>query len=136
MSWRDALRPIRMERVAIAAPVDSLPEVLAEVADAGAVELATPPDASAETVAKAAVVRDGVAALAGWMPAEAVAELSKRLAPRAAPPSRSPGRGGSRRRPCSGRGACAAPCPRSSPRTGRCRTPTSTPRRSRRARTS
>ncbi|WP_066948147.1 V-type ATPase 116kDa subunit family protein [Microtetraspora fusca] len=81
MSWRDALRPVRMERVAIAAPVDSLSEVLAQVADAGAVEFATPPDASPEAVTKEAAVRDGVAALAGWMPAEAVPELSKRLAP-------------------------------------------------------
>ncbi|MFG1749174.1 V-type ATPase 116kDa subunit family protein [Streptosporangium sandarakinum] len=81
VGWREALRPVRMERVAIVAPVESLDEVLAQVADAGAVELSTPPDASPRVVAGAAVVREGVAALAGWTPAGVVGDLSARVAP-------------------------------------------------------
>ncbi|WP_204285007.1 V-type ATPase 116kDa subunit family protein [Microbispora amethystogenes] len=79
-AWRDALRPVRMERVAIVAPSRVLTNVLRRVGDAGLVELSTPADASLETVARAAVVRDEVAALAGWMPAPTVPELAGRLA--------------------------------------------------------
>ncbi|MBB2744053.1 UNVERIFIED_ORG: V/A-type H+-transporting ATPase subunit I [Microbispora rosea subsp. rosea] len=81
MTWRAALRPVLMERVAIVAPAPALADVLTLVGEAGAVELATPPDASVETVSRAAVVRGGVAALAGWTPATLVAGLSARLAP-------------------------------------------------------
>ncbi|MEV7011404.1 V-type ATPase 116kDa subunit family protein [Streptosporangium sp. NPDC051022] len=81
MTWRDSLWPVCMERVAIAAPADSLDEVMALVADAGTVEFATPPDAPLETVSREAVVRDGVAALAGWTPAASISELSARVAP-------------------------------------------------------
>ncbi|MFF5211099.1 V-type ATPase 116kDa subunit family protein [Streptosporangium sp. NPDC000396] len=81
MTWRDALQPVRMERIAIVAPEDSLNKVLTLVADAGVVEFSTPPDASLEVVSKTAVVRDGVAALAGWMPAMSIPELSDRVAP-------------------------------------------------------
>ncbi|WP_182876006.1 V-type ATPase 116kDa subunit family protein [Microbispora sp. H10670] len=78
-AWRDALRPVRMERVAIVAPSRVLTNVLRRVGTAGTVELSTPADASLDTVAQAAVVRDEVAALAGWMPAPAVPELAGRL---------------------------------------------------------
>ncbi|WP_036330750.1 V-type ATPase 116kDa subunit family protein [Microbispora sp. ATCC PTA-5024] len=80
-TWREALRPVRMERVAIVAPARSAAGVLALVGEAGAVELSTAPDAPLEAVSESAVVRDDVAALAGWMPAAQVAELSARLAP-------------------------------------------------------
>ncbi|WP_327048760.1 hypothetical protein OG320_13260 [Microbispora sp. NBC_01189] len=79
-AWRDAMRPVRMERVAIVAPSRVLTNVLRRVGDAGLVELSTPADASLETVARTAVVRDEVAALAGWMPAPAMPELAGRLA--------------------------------------------------------
>ncbi|GAA3248061.1 V-type ATPase 116kDa subunit family protein [Nonomuraea helvata] len=81
MTWREALWPVRMERVAIVAPARSLDEVLRIVADAGIVELSTPPDAPLQAVSKTAVVRSEVAALAGWMPARVVPELSGQVAP-------------------------------------------------------
>ncbi|GIH96320.1 hypothetical protein Psi01_69500 [Planobispora siamensis] len=68
-----------MERIAIAAPEESLREVLALVADAGCVELNGPGDL--DQYAAGAIVKDGVAALAGWAPAPAVAALAGRLAP-------------------------------------------------------
>lgn len=80
MTWREALQPVRMERVAIAAPSGSLEEVLRLVGEAGVVELSMPPDASLEAVSRTAVVRGEVAALAGWMPARVIPELSCRLA--------------------------------------------------------
>ncbi|MFD8530002.1 V-type ATPase 116kDa subunit family protein [Streptosporangium canum] len=79
MTWRDALQPVRMERIAVVAREDSLGTVLTLVADAGVVEFSTPPDASLEAVSETATIRDGVAALAGWMPATSVSELSGRL---------------------------------------------------------
>jgi V/A-type H+/Na+-transporting ATPase subunit I len=74
MPWGERLRPVRMERVAVVAPVETLHELLVRVADAGAVELdaAATPTAAIDTVQDAAVVRDSVAALAGWAPADAV----------------------------------------------------------------
>jgi V/A-type H+-transporting ATPase subunit I len=70
-----------MERVAVVAPVEALPEVLARVADAGAVELdeATTPAAGVREVGEGALVREGVAALAGWAPADALPGLAERL---------------------------------------------------------
>jgi V/A-type H+-transporting ATPase subunit I len=81
MAWAERLRPVRMERVAVVAPVETLPEVLARVADAGTVELdeAATPEAGVREVGQAAVVRESVAALAGWAPADAVAGLAERL---------------------------------------------------------
>jgi V/A-type H+-transporting ATPase subunit I len=81
MAWAERLRPVRMERVAVVAPVETLPEVLARVADAGTVELdeATTPAAAVREVGEAALVREGVAALAGWAPADAVPGLDERL---------------------------------------------------------
>ncbi|GAA0855509.1 V-type ATPase 116kDa subunit family protein [Streptosporangium amethystogenes subsp. fukuiense] len=81
MNWREALRPVRMERVAIVAPARSLDDVLRIVGQAGVVELSTPPDAPLPTVSKTAVVRGEVAALVGWTPAKVVSELSGRVAP-------------------------------------------------------
>ncbi|MBP2704530.1 hypothetical protein JOL79_11965 [Microbispora sp. RL4-1S] len=80
-TWRAALRPVRMQRVAIVAPARSTATVFTEMGEAGMVELAAPADASLETVTTSAVVRDDVAAIAGWTPAALVAELSARLAP-------------------------------------------------------
>ncbi|MET7339362.1 V-type ATPase 116kDa subunit family protein [Nonomuraea sp. NPDC005650] len=81
MSWREALRPVRMERVAIVAPACSLDDVLRIVGEAGVVELATPSDAQLQAVSKSAVVRGEVAALVGWMPAKVVSELAGQVAP-------------------------------------------------------
>ncbi|GGO62426.1 V-type ATPase 116kDa subunit family protein [Nonomuraea cavernae] len=81
MSWREALRPVRMERVAIVAPARSLDDVLRIVGAAGVVELSTPPDAQLREVSKSAVVRGEVAALAGWTPAKVVPELAGQVAP-------------------------------------------------------
>ncbi len=80
-TWRDALHPIRMERIAIVAPKRHVDEVLALVAASGTVELSTPADALPEVVRKTIVVRDDVAAFAGWMPATSVSTLSADLAP-------------------------------------------------------
>jgi V/A-type H+/Na+-transporting ATPase subunit I len=101
MSWLDAVAPARMRRVAIVAPEDALPSVLAQVADAGLVEIgsasgeppagqaqpaqappaqAVPGPAQLNGYVAAAMRRSGAAALAGWMPASDVAALSARLA--------------------------------------------------------
>jgi V/A-type H+-transporting ATPase subunit I len=104
-SWRDTLRPVRMERIALVAPAETLRDVLVRVADAGVVELdgaAAAPDPEAalslkprpgtgrrdlragetqlEEHSRQAVVRGAVAAITGWTPAEAVPKLSERLA--------------------------------------------------------
>jgi V/A-type H+-transporting ATPase subunit I len=39
MPWRDALEPVRMDRVALVGPADALRDLLVHIADAGAVEL-------------------------------------------------------------------------------------------------
>jgi V/A-type H+-transporting ATPase subunit I len=44
MSWREAMRPVRMRRIAVVAPADSLREVLVRVADAGVVQLDRTPE--------------------------------------------------------------------------------------------
>jgi V/A-type H+-transporting ATPase subunit I len=81
MPWRERLRPVRMERVAVVAPVETLREVLARVADAGTVELdaAATPTETVHHVQEAAVVQSSVAALAGWTPADAMPGLADRL---------------------------------------------------------
>lgn len=96
MSWLDAVTPARMRRVAIVAPQDALPAVLAQVADTGLVEIgyasgeppagapqlaqAGPGQAQLSVYAAAALRRAGAGALAGWMPARDVPALSTRLA--------------------------------------------------------
>ena len=42
MSWREATEPVRMQRVALVAPVTALRDLLVQVADAGVVELDVP----------------------------------------------------------------------------------------------
>lgn len=104
-SWRDTLKPIRMERIAIVAPSGALRDVLVRVADAGVVELdgttAMPdPDAALsleppletgrrellrgearlDECARRVAVRGDVAAIAGWTPVSAVPGLAERLA--------------------------------------------------------
>jgi V/A-type H+/Na+-transporting ATPase subunit I len=86
MPLGERLRPLRMERVALVAPTETLRDVLVRVADAGTLELdaAATPAEPTDTVREAAVVQDGVvqdgvAALAGWTPADALAGLSDRL---------------------------------------------------------
>ncbi|MGZ4494446.1 MAG: V-type ATPase 116kDa subunit family protein [Nocardioides sp.] len=91
MAWREATEPVRMQRVALVVPSTALRETLAQVADAGTVELDRPAGGEVagrgtaaselELYARAAVVRDGVSALAGWTPAVEVAGLTARLAP-------------------------------------------------------
>jgi V/A-type H+-transporting ATPase subunit I len=97
MPWREALATVRMERIAIVAPTAVLRDVLAQVGDAGTVELdevtagdrsqeATPGEGREAEIARraeGAVVKADVAAIAGWAPAEAVPPLSARLAPAA-----------------------------------------------------
>ncbi|WP_152190006.1 V-type ATPase 116kDa subunit family protein [Georgenia satyanarayanai] len=84
MPWRELAEPVRMQRVALVAPVAALHDVLREVADAGTVELARPAEGPAagelETYARTAVVRGEAAALAGWTPAAEVPALAARLA--------------------------------------------------------
>ncbi|MCK2218320.1 hypothetical protein MF672_031685 [Actinomadura sp. ATCC 31491] len=76
---RAGWRPVRMSRVAVAAPRSRMRQVLAQVGDAGCVEFEGGLDL--DGYAEAAVVRDGVAALPGWTPQPAVAVLAERLAP-------------------------------------------------------
>jgi V/A-type H+-transporting ATPase subunit I len=47
MPWREVPRPVRMQRVALVAPVDALRDTLARVAVAGVVELDAVTDAEA-----------------------------------------------------------------------------------------
>lgn len=87
-SWRQRLRPVRMTRVALVAPEDTLDAVLAEVGVAGVVELepvdhgAGDPDAvSIDQMRAAAIRRHGAAAYLGWCPEPARGALADRLAP-------------------------------------------------------
>ncbi len=120
MPWRESLVPRRMARVAVVAPSDRFPAVLAEVAAGAEVEPDVPAvgDAGGDAtgdgsgdgsggapsaqptvarVAAAAVTRDGVSALAGWAPADRVVAVADRLGPLGgalvelpAPPGREP----------------------------------------------
>jgi V/A-type H+-transporting ATPase subunit I len=85
MRWREAMRPTRMERVALVAPGTSLRPVLVEAARSGAVELDLPyaPGDGPEELDRAqecAVVSGPVAGLVGWVPSHDVPSLSARLA--------------------------------------------------------
>jgi V/A-type H+-transporting ATPase subunit I len=93
MPWRDALEPVRMERVAVVATGDALQEVLALVAEAGVLE----PDLTmlergselpsggvelgVDDVCAATLQRNEVAALAGWIPATMIERLARALEP-------------------------------------------------------
>lgn len=82
MRWRDALEPSRMDRVAVVAPTDRLPDVLRLLAAAGAVQLEQVTDtAPLVQVEAAAVSRQAVSALVGWSPAAQVGLLAGELAP-------------------------------------------------------
>ena len=89
MSWLDAAAPERMRRVAVVAPASALRDVLARVADTGAVELgpASGPEDLApgfgsqlDAFTATAVKASGGAALAGWMPASKLASVTASLA--------------------------------------------------------
>src|SRR5512145_848680 len=85
MSWRDGLAPVRMQRIALVAPVTELPAMLERVGDAAVVELEPPevePDRAAELQRRVtqATTRGPVGAVAGWVPAPALPELTDRLA--------------------------------------------------------
>jgi len=91
--WRDAIEPVRMDRVAVVAPARALREVLAVVAAAGLVEpdlgvlesAGRAPEAleavGIDLVGSAAIQHGQVSALAGWAPAAEVSELASRLRP-------------------------------------------------------
>ncbi|WP_157430422.1 V-type ATPase 116kDa subunit family protein [Actinomadura macra] len=59
MRWPESLRPLRMARVAVVAPVESLRDALARVADAGAVEFDLPPERTAQGEAARMLQRAG-----------------------------------------------------------------------------
>lgn len=85
MSWRDGLAPVRMQRIALVAPVTELPAMLERVGDAAVVEFEPPevePDRQAELQRRVtqAITRGPVGAVAGWIPAPALPELTDRLA--------------------------------------------------------
>lgn len=81
MRWPETLQPVRMVRVALVAPLDSLREVLVRTAAAGTVELdQLAEDAPVEECMVGAVKRNEVTALVGWTPDPARKELAGRLA--------------------------------------------------------
>ena len=65
MRWREAVRPVLMERVAVLAPADALRGVLVQVADAGSVELDEPPAAADPAAAVPAPAAELLRAAAG-----------------------------------------------------------------------
>lgn len=86
MSWREGLRPVRMQRVALVAPASALRTMLERVGDAGVVELQPldveqTRDAELDRRVAQAVRRGSVAATVGWAPAPALPELADELAP-------------------------------------------------------
>ncbi|MFI7063592.1 V-type ATPase 116kDa subunit family protein [Kribbella sp. NPDC050124] len=99
MSWRDAVRPVRMQRVALVVPVDRIRELLDQLSSAGLVELdpvrsdvelAVVADRQPEWSAREAelqrrtaqaVEHGPVTALLGWTPAGALSELTDAVNP-------------------------------------------------------
>jgi V/A-type H+-transporting ATPase subunit I len=85
MPWREALRPMRMERVALVAPEAGLRPALTEVARSGAVELDLPyaagdgPD-ELDRALGCAVASGPVAGLVGWAPTRELPGLAAQLA--------------------------------------------------------
>ncbi|HET9170727.1 MAG TPA: V-type ATPase 116kDa subunit family protein, partial [Actinospica sp.] len=86
---RKALRPVRMRRIAVVAPIDEFSAVLRAVGRDGCVDFHAggrdPASGSAEAESlehhlASAERRDGVAALAGWCPAERVPALTADVA--------------------------------------------------------
>ena len=89
MPWRETLSPVRMERVALVAPLGARHGMLVEVARSDAVELDLPyePGTGPEEIdraAEAAVVHGPVAALVGWSPSRQVPDLQAALEPHGA----------------------------------------------------
>ena len=85
MPWREALSPMRMERIALVAPVDARRAVLEEVARRGVVELDLPyrPGDGYDEIDRAidaAVVSGPVAGLVGWAAAQDVPALASAVA--------------------------------------------------------
>jgi V/A-type H+-transporting ATPase subunit I len=85
MPWREALSPVRMERIALVAPEHALRDALEDVARSRAVELDlpyTPGDGPEELdrATECAVVSGPVAGLVGWVPSREVPGLAGRLA--------------------------------------------------------
>lgn len=83
MPWRESLSPVRMERIALVAPLAGRKEMLTEVARSSAVELDLPyePGTGPEEIgraADAAVVHGSVAALVGWSPSQQLPALQDR----------------------------------------------------------
>lgn len=86
MKRRKSPAPVRMERVALVVPEPYRRSMLVEVAHSRLVELDLPytPGAGVEELDKAAaaaIVSGPSAALAGWMPREAIPDLAEALAP-------------------------------------------------------
>ena len=99
MSWRDAVRPVRMQRIALVAPGEHERELLARLSSAGIVEL-DPVRSDVELAVVAdrqpdwsdrelevrrrtaqATPHGPVVALLGWTPASALPELAEALTP-------------------------------------------------------
>jgi len=86
MRWREALSPVRMERVALVAPASAGGPLLEELARNGVVELDLPyaPGAGEEELARAqeaAVRSQNLLGLVGWTPARNLAALQRALVP-------------------------------------------------------
>jgi V/A-type H+/Na+-transporting ATPase subunit I len=82
VGWRESVQSVRMDRVAVVAPIERLPALLDAVARAGVTELErVAPGAPLADAQAAALRRDAVAAFVGWSPRAAVAPLHDRLAP-------------------------------------------------------
>lgn len=84
--WRRLTEPVRMQRVALVGPTETVGDLLRLVADAGVVELDAPTqpgtteDSGLDAVVRRAVVRGEVAGLTGWVPAAELPALDARLA--------------------------------------------------------
>ncbi|MFJ7751109.1 V-type ATPase 116kDa subunit family protein [Arthrobacter sp. NPDC097144] len=89
MPWRETLSPVRMERVALVAPLEARRSMLADVARTDAVELDLPYEAGTgpeeiDRAAEAAVIHGPVAALVGWSPSRELPGLQAALEPHGA----------------------------------------------------
>ena len=85
MAWRESLSPVRMERIALVAPVTRVPAMLRAVSARGSVELDLPGpamdgDAEIDRAVQAAVLDGPVAGLVGWTPRREVEPLAADLA--------------------------------------------------------
>ncbi len=89
MPWREALSPMRMERIALVAPVEACRSVLDEVARQSVVELDLPyrpgdGDDEIDRAIEAAVVSGPVTGLVGWTATRDLPALAAALAPHGA----------------------------------------------------